>query len=227
MSPGRSRLFVIEGNDIRIETEKKRVNPNRYKAKTAFVENWNLHKTPQQARGMLLAIFYNGRWRIGVVVKSFSSQLVTVLLLSKLNEWLAFNDITENWKESFDIVVVNPLETMGRFLQQVSGEPFKLKKERKHQYPFLGEDGCFSTAPIFEDIYDVPSLGSLPKIQINLCRSNHLSWKHPIPRSEREAVRKDKSNVDVLYVRESSGLRASFGSGCFGIVVDTVAVEDR
>lgn len=229
MPPGVGFLYVVENGEVSVVEVKKRVNPCMLKGKLAFIENWNLHKSPSQGRGLVLVTEHEGILRLGVVYKLFSTQLIALVLLLKENDPKAlYKDIDESWVDHFDFIGIDPSQTKTRLVQQVSGTQFKLSRARKWPYPFVGEDGGLSTTPMFEDIVDVPAESMMPKVKVEMDRMNHLVWRDSLSRRKNVKFRDENIDVDVLYVNIDDGLvRSVSEQDCFGVAFDVKRQEDR
>lgn len=202
MPQGRSRVYVLKDGGLEVKTKTSRFTPESLKGQFAFMENWNLHKTPGQCKGMLSIVRHQNELRLSLVLKVFSRESVALLLVSKANDPRPFcNGIDDKWPGFFDVVPIDPSKTISRFVQQISGKAFKTRIPRSYEYPFRGSDSMSSTTPVFEDIMTVPHLASLPKVKLCAGSEEHLTWHRAFTRNQKTEWKKKtekRSDHDLL-----------------------------
>ena len=117
----------------------------------SFMDNVNLHKTPWQCRGLLICIYYNDKWDLGIIVR-MSSMCVSFYLLYNLDLFhttnekvnhLSLNKILNHYFGDLITASLNDFSQLKCFyLNQICGHrPYG----QEYNYNPVNPDNCYDS----------------------------------------------------------------------------------
>lgn len=210
MPAGSVNVFVIRQHGvIEIIAKKKRYLPHDFGDRYAFIENWNLQKTPTHCRGMLAVVNLNGILRLCVIVTLDCQSCVCLALVLKTGNVGA---LAGDWQSDYNLAVFDATVTYARTVQQINGNRLVLAKASTFPYPFLGSDGCVSTAPVYCDIVVTPPRRSLPDFDVRSSSSMQYVIRKTFSTAERKRAKAwTEGAAFTIFVDESDDLIEEVG----------------